>query len=254
VPSGLSADFAALINAINNQGRANREEEKREDRGKSFRDKVNIFILGFTFVALAWTCWAIIQQVEEMRRAYGPLKQQAESAKDTLIISQRAWIDPLFVRLEPPTYGAPIVYRVTYQNVGHSPATDLNWAFDNGFREAEQQGSFERFDSGLNSTCDGLTPDDSGAAIEFPPPQGVSPTDYTPHFLPGRSNGPRVKHKITADLDMINGGHHFYVQGCIVYRTMGIIGKSRFCFSLSTIAATIMKTTAATTQQNRMDW
>jgi hypothetical protein len=214
-----SPDFRALINAVHYEGRANRKEENREDNGKSLRDIVTISILFLTFIALAATCVAIIWQVND--------------ARDAVVISQRAWIDPLFVRISPPiVVGNPLVYRVSYQNVGHSPATALTWAFDNGFRPVQKPNAYARFDAGPNSTCNGLTPDDKDGSVEFPPPQSVPPSEYLPNFAPGRSNSPKVKHPVVADEDMLNGNHLYYIQGCFVYRTMNLVGKSRFCFFL----------------------
>jgi hypothetical protein len=217
----LSHDFGALINAVRYEGRANRKEENREDNRKAIRDIVTISTLFLTFVALAETCVAIFKQVDD--------------AKDAVIVSQRAWVDPSFVTLNTPiVVGSPLVYKVSYKNVGHSPATAFAWRFDNGFVPAQKPNAFERFDAGTNSTCDGLAPDDKLGSVEFPAPQNASDPAAL-DYVPGVSNSPKVKNQIVADEDMTSGKHYFYLQGCFVYRTMNRVGKSRFCFFVQNV-------------------
>ena len=69
-----STDFAALIDAIANEGSANRAEEKREDGGKQFRDWVTILLLIATTGGVYW-------QVAEMIKVYEPIKKQADAMK-----------------------------------------------------------------------------------------------------------------------------------------------------------------------------
>jgi len=57
----ISPAIAALIDAINRQGRANRAQEKKEDDAKSTREKVTIFVI-------VVTAGAILAQVSEMRK------------------------------------------------------------------------------------------------------------------------------------------------------------------------------------------
>jgi hypothetical protein len=90
-----SADFAALIDAIHDETLANRNEEKREDRGQKFRDYATLSILVATAGVLAWTCYAIIQQVGEMQRVYPEVQREAQAAQDqanSVIASERARI------------------------------------------------------------------------------------------------------------------------------------------------------------------
>jgi hypothetical protein len=68
-----SADFAALIDAINAQGQANRQEERAEDRGKKRREWLTIGLLLGTVALLR-------NQVEEMKKVYDPIKGQADAA------------------------------------------------------------------------------------------------------------------------------------------------------------------------------
>src|ERR1019366_183872 len=85
---GAERTVAALINAIHAEGRANRKEEKREDRGKKFIDGITLVVLICTLVALVLTYFAIRKQVDEMKRVYDPIEKQARAA----ITDERPWI------------------------------------------------------------------------------------------------------------------------------------------------------------------
>src|SRR5579863_386334 len=100
--NGLSDDFSALINAIHYEGAANRDEESREDWGKKVRDYITIGVLGLTLVALYKTYAAISDQVEEMRKVYAPIAEQARIAQDNIVADHRAWIGVSMVRLDTP--------------------------------------------------------------------------------------------------------------------------------------------------------
>jgi hypothetical protein len=76
------ANFSQLIDAIHYEGAANREEEKREDRGQRSRDNFTIMILSATLATLAITCWVLYRQVSEMQKVYGPIRESADAAKD----------------------------------------------------------------------------------------------------------------------------------------------------------------------------
>ena len=49
----LSANFAALIRTIEDQGRRTRNEERREDKGSSFREGLTILLLSGTLLAIS---------------------------------------------------------------------------------------------------------------------------------------------------------------------------------------------------------
>lgn len=110
-----SSDFATLIDTIKNEGAAYRNEEKREDNGKFVRDWITIVILTITFLALAKTYVAISDQVAEMQKVYGPIKeqataaaiqataakQQADTAQQSLVGLERPYIIVDYVRFCP---------------------------------------------------------------------------------------------------------------------------------------------------------
>ena len=68
----LSREFRALIDAIRAEGRAGRQEEQSEDRAKSRRKWITIWLLAFNLAALCW-------QVREMITMYEPIREQAQA-------------------------------------------------------------------------------------------------------------------------------------------------------------------------------
>lgn len=126
-PRDTSPDFVALINAITDEGRRNREEERREDRGKALRDKITIWILGATFIALALTCCAIIQQVDEMRKVYPEIQKQAIATSNQLDVIKeegQAMVGPIGITLvNTASADEPLKARLAYRNFGRQPAT-----------------------------------------------------------------------------------------------------------------------------------
>jgi hypothetical protein len=112
---GPSASFSGIIDAINAHSRANIAEESKEDYQRAYRERIAI-------VLLAMTMLAIIFQVIEMKRAYGPISEQARTAEDNRIADHRAWIGVARVAAEPITIGAPISTTFLYGNTGRDPA------------------------------------------------------------------------------------------------------------------------------------
>lgn len=79
----ISTDTAAIVDAINHQQRANRVQEKREDDERRTRETITMFII-------AITGGAIILQVSEMKKAYGPISSQVAAALQANEINRAA--------------------------------------------------------------------------------------------------------------------------------------------------------------------
>jgi hypothetical protein len=77
---GPSTDFTALINAIRREAQANREQERREDRGKCFREYLTLIFVMATAAGVFYQAWIFNGQLDEMRRTYGPIESQATAA------------------------------------------------------------------------------------------------------------------------------------------------------------------------------
>jgi hypothetical protein len=90
--------LTALIDTIKNEARRNRHQQHTEHHENIRRENITIGVLIVTFGALALTCWAIIQQVDEMRKAYKPIAGQATAINSQLEVMKeegRAWVGPL---------------------------------------------------------------------------------------------------------------------------------------------------------------
>ena len=62
-----------------------------------------------------------------MRKAYEPLKAQADSAVHERIFNERAWIGPSDALIsEDPVIGEPVHVELSYRNTGRSPAGSEN--------------------------------------------------------------------------------------------------------------------------------
>jgi hypothetical protein len=126
-PHSPSANFAALINAIQYEGIANRKEEKREDNGKVLRDYLTILVLGITLIALWKTYWSISDQVGEMQKVYPEIQRQSNSTSDQLDIMKQegqAMVGPIGITLvNTASADEPLKARLTYRNFGRQPAT-----------------------------------------------------------------------------------------------------------------------------------
>ena len=116
----VSRDFAAIIDAIGAEGKANRNEERREDRDKRSREIVTIGIVAITGAA-------VIAQVIEMRRVYDPINEQARAARESLIVIQRPYIsvdEPTITPTYDPSTKRVMAWQIktVARNKGQTPA------------------------------------------------------------------------------------------------------------------------------------
>jgi hypothetical protein len=111
----ISADTSALIDALNQQGSTNRIQEASEENRKQRLETITILIIAVTGVA-------ILAQVYEMRKVYGPIADQARVTKENMIADHRAWIGPTHATIDQPALDKPIHAQITYNNTGRQPA------------------------------------------------------------------------------------------------------------------------------------
>jgi hypothetical protein len=105
-------------------------------------------------------------------------------------------------------------------NVGHGPALFLNWDSDSGTIDPPPNRDWAKASVQPNNTCDGLMPDKKTGGSSWP----NDPTVATKHRL--LQSKPRVY--VTKDIEL--GQKYTYVRGCVAYQTMGIVGRTSFCF------------------------
>jgi ABC-type nickel/cobalt efflux system permease component RcnA len=116
-----------------------------KDHREHFYDQINIMVLVSTLIVLAYTCWAILQQVNEMKKVYDPIEIQSKAANDQLDIMQqesRAWIDlgaTEFTNASSAT--EPLKVTAGYANFGRQPATDVTYYSDFGLPAIDDQSS-----------------------------------------------------------------------------------------------------------------
>jgi len=217
-PESPSADFAALIDAIKKEGRAYRKEEQREDSGKKFRDWITIGLVAATLFVFAW-------QLREMTRAYKPLQEQAEAAKDSAIAGARAWVGPYQAKLiEPPQPSIEKDWKVEidYQNTGREPARKFSTFFDPFIEVSDMKDP---------AVMLRITQDVTACKIRAPaePAEIVYPISLGLGGSSGYSATISFK-KAALDQALLMGERAAYVFGCFTYVTRDAIKHSSFCF------------------------
>lgn len=116
----ISADAAALVDAISRQESANRSQEKREELANALRETITIFVLIFTAVV-------ILRQVAEMVKVYQPIRDQANASvlqEKSEISAERARIFVAPNRISPPnlTNDRNPKYSFSIANLGRTAA------------------------------------------------------------------------------------------------------------------------------------
>lgn len=193
-----------------------------KDHREHFYDQINTSVLAGTLVVLGLTCWAILQQVEEMRRAYGPLNDQAAATK----ASQRAWIAPVAFSLANANDPVdPLKALAVYQNVGREPAKHTLFAAGYGFMDAGAEPAYKWKDLPSWDAKE-LTPDAVCSIITWKSPSSVAYPSSTYNYTVeiGTTEAPaggvsRVKPEY---IDAVKNKKLIYVvHGCFTYETLG---------------------------------
>ena len=225
-PYGPSRDFGALIDAIETEARAQRAEEKREDRGKVLREWLTIVLIAATFAA-------IVKQVSEMIRVYEPIAAQADAAKESadavikqaedsersLILAERAWVGPLDVNSSTvPEVSKPLKVVVTYANTGRSPATE----FISSFKDASYSESSSDEIAGANIAVDGFISD--CRHIQTNIGSVVYPTSGFSSYSLSHTMDQKTVDEAAPDKRVV------VVVGCFVYRSFDMVRHSTFCY------------------------
>lgn len=235
------SDFAALVDAIKSEGRAYRNEEQREDRGKQFREWITIGFIGLTFVAICY-------QVHEMIKVYEPIRdqaistdasakattlaaiaatkqseiatRQADSSDKAVIQAQRAWLGTTSAKLEGTLEaGKPIEVAIAYTNTGREPAINFVYSvepFVSSDDEERRGTSFARISVALGNCRSAAA--SSGGQVVFP---STGFNAYTLTVKPADQ---------TLDQEVIDGKKTLIVQGCFLYRSFDVVRHSYFCY------------------------
>jgi hypothetical protein len=240
-----SADFAALIDTIKDEGSAYRKEEQREDRGKRFREYITIFLIAATFAAVCYQVYEMIkvydpireqaeasgkQAVEAKRAADATVKaaeaaikqseiaaKQAEYAEKSLGQAQRAWIGPTNATFATePKLGEGFDITILYQNTGREPALNFSYEAD-VFSVGEQSPEFGNRVAPFMKKCLARNTIQAGQVVY--PSSGFSQYNL---FM--KTNTELVDDAVVAGEKVI------VLQGCFVYLTGQIVRHSFFCY------------------------
>jgi hypothetical protein len=144
-------------------------------------------------------------------------------AKQTLELSERAWVSPTGAGiLVPPEKTKGIHFTVNILNSGREPATDLHWRFlastISGYDPEYTDMSNIKVDK--NTACDNLMPETERA---------VAP----PNVVAGWSMDTlRAEPAFVADDGILNGTKFLVINGCLAYRTFEKVHRSSFCYVL----------------------
>jgi hypothetical protein len=140
-----------------------------------------------------------------------------ETRKAT-IEANRAWIAPYAAAPIGKTISGSILFEISFWDAGKEPALGLNWNTDSGTKKTPPNLDWSTVKFDRNVTCDQL----------FPIPDGPVAYPAAPEQGPYKR---RVDSGKKVLFDSIKDGESVvYVRGCVVYKTMGIIGRSAFCW------------------------
>jgi hypothetical protein len=240
--------LAAFINAYRNEQKTNRAQEKREDRGKKWREIWTLIFVILTTGGIFYQAIIFSGQLSEMKSSGEQTGQliganaklaeaaakQAEAAdkqanamiaavevsRESLIAAGRAWVGPRLAKITSPIeVGKPIELAIEYANSGREPALDFVYSLD-GFASSnaeEKRGtSFARVSIALNNCS---------AAESLPAGQVVFPsTGFSAYNL--NATIPNQ----TIDQEIIDGEKTLILQGCFLYRSFKVVRHSYFCY------------------------
>jgi len=225
-----SIDVLTLIEAIKAERDLSRKEEAGEDRAKGIREWITIGLVTGTLLA-------VIYQVSEMIRVYGPIQeqaiasvkaaaaatQQAESAERTRVDLQRAWVGTKRVSLSSePKVGSAVDITIEFENTGHEPARNFDFIilphlqFDDSNESSTENAEFVGM---VNGTCAQMPDSDRGFVV-FPGATGriESPDNWT-----------RIRQE-HLDKSLERGQSMLYITGCFEYSTVGSVHHTSFCY------------------------
>lgn len=239
--------FSAFINAYRQEQKANRTQERTEDRGKKWREIWTLVFVILTTCGIFYQAYLFRGQLAEMQssgeqaaklidtnaKLAEATAKQAEAAdkqanamaaavevsRESLIVSGRAWVGPRQAKITSPIEaGKPIEIFFEYGNTGREPALDFSYSID-GFissNDEEKRGtSFARVWLAMNACR---------AMGEIAPGQVAFPTT-------GFSNySLTAKIPVILDQTVIDGEKTLIVQGCFLYRSFKTVRHSYFCF------------------------
>jgi hypothetical protein len=164
---------------------------------------------------------------------------QLIDARSALVVANRAWIAPTGIwhdRQQAFVLGTAVNYVLLFRNIGKTPALHFNVNIENGFFPTpERRIDVPHTDFSRDDMCIGTNISDRGEVI-FPDagqPTYTSGEGFSLPALPLQSDTLEKGPKVKVTQQILDGTEALYVRGCITYSTMGIVGKSGFCFFIN---------------------
>ena len=170
-----SADISAAIKSLTDAYNAQRDKPERKDQIKRFLDVANFFLLVGTVVFTGLSWWVFRDQLVEMKRAYGPVKDSAAAAKKSADVAESALLNLerpyIFVEdakvIRPPSENPrpwdPTEIEFKFKNYGRTPATVTWWRAFIVVDDTKPTSTFEGWNEGFNGQII-LNKDDSRIA------------------------------------------------------------------------------------------
>jgi hypothetical protein len=169
-----AATIAAAIKALRDAQEAQTSHEDRNDQKNRRINVTTLFLVFLTLIFAGLSWWAFYEQVNEMKLAYGPIKQTADATKAALVAGQRAWlrIDEIGVGgggLSIGNDGASVSISFMVTNVGNSPAIKVSY-----HPELVVLAEGVHFPNKQEQVCEAASRQWQGGFTIFPNEQGVS--------------------------------------------------------------------------------
>lgn len=185
-----------------------------------------IFTAGLLITSyLQWA--AIADQLDEMRsqseetlKLAAASSSQAETARKSLVATQRAWIGPTMARMDAkPTVGQDLQVIATYRNTGQEPARNVRWTWNYeviGVRDLVGGAMIAQMRKGTSACL--LIGERSNGTVVYPSAGATS------QELVLTITGDKI------DEELVSGAKYFVFRGCFAYRTADEVRHSAFCF------------------------
>jgi hypothetical protein len=221
-------EIIGALNRISDQLAADEEAEKRDHRKQGCRDWATILLIFATVIVAGTGDVFFYGQLNEMAKAYIPIKTQADAAKeaaDATLNAQRAWVGPMNASLDSkPTESQTIKITVEYTNSGKEPAIEVGRSLKfKIFRKLEKEvGDLDDFALQEKNKCF-LARVLQGAQVAFPAASYKEGVDTNSEMVSSEE-------RLTATKGLAEGQDYLGIVGCFVYRTVDVYHHTSFCY------------------------
>jgi uncharacterized protein YoxC len=142
--------------------------------------------------------------------------QAAETARNSMLGSQRAWVGPRNVKMTTePKVGEELEFIVEYQNMGREPASGFAYDLD-PFASATDEEASKRIIPYMTK-CLNTVERKIGQVV-------YATTGFSQYNLTAKAK------KDFADGDMISGAKAIFLQGCFTYESIQSVHRTFFCY------------------------